>query len=185
MTTILSPTVTATGEPRLVGGGVVLPGIVDRHPGRRTRLRQHEAAEGVNLSLVLGEGNVVRSERHRFFLRPFVGRRIVFVHHADRLPSWREPAEDVHLAVCRGAEQLFRRLGERSELRPLPLSESPARPNQTGERNPHSAYESHGLLLPWILYYKPARFLVFTARFTTFMGHSPESTRRTSPGAPA
>src|SRR5262245_11097605 len=33
--------------------------------------------------------------------------------------------------------------------------------------------------------YSPALFRPFTARFTTFTGHSPESTRRTSPGAPA
>src|SRR5439155_6624907 len=33
--------------------------------------------------------------------------------------------------------------------------------------------------------YKPARFFPFTARLTTFSGHSPVSTRRTSPGAPA
>src|SRR6266568_2458225 len=33
--------------------------------------------------------------------------------------------------------------------------------------------------------YRPARFLAFTARLTTFAGHCPVSTRRTSPGAPA
>src|SRR5690348_6742108 len=33
--------------------------------------------------------------------------------------------------------------------------------------------------------YNPARFFPFTARLTTFTGHCPESTRRTSPGAPA
>ena len=130
-----------------VRGGVVLPGIVDRNPGGRTRLRQHEAAEGVDLSLVLGEGNVVRSERHRFLLRPLVARRIVFVHHADRLPSRREAAEDVHLAAGRSAEQLFSRFRERGKLRPFPLSESAARPEQAGERKRHGAYEIHGLLL--------------------------------------
>src|SRR5436309_715517 len=33
--------------------------------------------------------------------------------------------------------------------------------------------------------YRPARFLAFTARLTTFNGHCPVSTRRTSAGAPA
>src|SRR5213595_1512952 len=72
---------------------------------------------------------------------------IVFVHHADRLPSRSETAEHVHLPAGRGAEQLFRRLREGRELRPLPLSESPARPNHTGERKDRGAYENHDLLL--------------------------------------
>src|SRR5262249_32644273 len=33
--------------------------------------------------------------------------------------------------------------------------------------------------------YRPARLRPFTARLTTFCGHWPVSTRRTSPGAPA
>src|SRR5216110_2015496 len=47
---------------------VVFPGVVDRHPCRRPRLRQYEAGEGVDLPLVLGEGDVMRGERHRALL---------------------------------------------------------------------------------------------------------------------
>src|SRR6266849_6471833 len=169
----------------IVCNGIVFPRVVDRHPSWRARLRKNETAERVDLALVLGKGNVMRRERHRFLLRPLVGDGVVFVNHSDRLEAWRVPAEDVHLSVCRCAEQLFSRLWKRRKLRPLPLSESPARAQQTGERSQQSTYESHDLLLAWILYYKLALFLALTAWLTTFSGHSPESTRRTSPGAPA
>src|SRR6266571_4597931 len=169
----------------IVCRGIVFPRVFDRHPGWRAGLRKDEAAERVDLALVLGKGNVMRRERHRLLLRPLVGDGIVFVNHSDRLEARSVTAEHVHLAARRSSEQLFRWFRKRGELRPLPLSESPARPDQTGEREHRSAYENHGLLLAWILYYKPARFFAFTALFTTFSGHSPESTRRTSPGAPA
>src|SRR6266581_4382436 len=169
----------------IVCSRIVFPRVVDRHPGWRTRLRKDEAAERVDLALVLGKRNVMRRERHRPLLRPLVCDGVVFVNHSDRLEAWSVTAEHVHFSASRRAEQLLSRLGDGCELRPLPLSESPARPNHTGKRKDRGAYENHGLLLAWILYYKPARFFAFTALFTTLSGHSPESTRRTSPGAPA
>ena len=91
-------------------------------PGRTAAIL--EAAERVDLPAVLGKGNVVRQQRHRLFLRPFVGGRIVFVDHADRLPAGSEPAEHVHLAArprCRKA---------------LPRARETARASHTSARAP-------------------------------------------------
>ena len=63
----------------------------------------------------------MRQQRHRLLLDPFVRSRIVFVGHADRLPSGREAAEDIHLASRRGAQQLFGGLGKEGELDPFAL----------------------------------------------------------------
>jgi len=90
------------------------------NPGGRTRLRQHEAAEGVDLALVLGERDVVRSERHRLLLRPLVGRGIVLVHQRLRFPPWCEAGKHVQLAAGRGAEKLFDGSGNGASLAHLP-----------------------------------------------------------------
>src|SRR5262249_22552534 len=79
----------------------------------------HEAAERVELAAELGEGDVMRGERHRLLLRPRVGRRIVLVSESLGLPAGREPAEDVELAARGRAVELLRRLGERGKLEPL------------------------------------------------------------------
>src|SRR6266581_63471 len=179
-----------------VGCGVVFLDRSDRRMrpqrmhGRLIRT-WHGAADNVYLVADRGRDRRPALGGHRRQRFPIVCRGIVFPRVVDRHPGWRaglrkdEAAERVDLSASRRAEQLLSRLGEGCELRPLPLSESPARPNHTGKRKDRGAYENHGLLLAWILYYKPARFFAFTALFTTLSGHSPESTRRTSPGAPA
>ena len=55
-----------------IGSGIVLPGIVDRPPGRRAGLREREAAERVDLVVHAGERDVMRRQRHRLLLGPFV-----------------------------------------------------------------------------------------------------------------
>src|SRR6266568_701798 len=173
-----------------VGCGVVFLDRSDRRMrpqrmhGRLIRT-WHGAADNVYLVADRGRDRRPALGGHRRQRFPIVCHGIVFVNHSDRLEAWSVTAEHVHFSASRRAEQLLSRLGEGCELRPLPLSESPARPNHTGKRKDRGAYENHGLLLAWILYYKPARFFAFTALFTTLSGHSPESTRRTSPGAPA
>src|SRR5439155_2424483 len=113
----------------------------------RPRLRQYEAAEGVDPALVLGEGDVMRGQRHRVLLRPAVRARVVLVHHADRLPARREAAEHIKLAVGRRTEQLLGRLRKRRELHPAPLREDRPPANHTEEkRNPENRFHLLPLL---------------------------------------
>src|SRR5215813_2063038 len=74
----------------LILGGVVFPGVVDRTPGRRSLLRQDEAAEGVDLVVEAGEGDVVGIEPHRLLLRPLIAGRIVLPHQRARPKAWTE-----------------------------------------------------------------------------------------------
>ena len=123
------------GRQRLpvIGGGIVFPCIVDGHPRRRTRGRQHEAAERIDLAAIFGKCNVMRQHGHRFFLRPLVGGRIVLVDHSDRLPARSETAKDIHLAVRRYAQKLLCRLRKRCELGPFAL---PLRRRRQKQREP-------------------------------------------------
>src|SRR5262249_26303359 len=69
------------GRERLpaVGGGVVFPRVVERAPCGRAGVRQVEAAERIDFVVERSEGDVVGRKLHRLLLRPFVGRRVVFI----------------------------------------------------------------------------------------------------------
>src|SRR6266404_1585201 len=100
---------------------IVLPRVVDGFPcaanGDRGVLRRDEAAHHVNLAVRSREGRVVGGPRHRLFLRPFVGGRVVFVVDAPSLAVV-PAANHVHLAVEGDAIELFIRLREWCALLP-------------------------------------------------------------------
>src|SRR5215831_1922148 len=82
-----------------VGRRIILPDVVDRDPSRWAGCGRNETAEGVNLAVQFGHRDVMRGERHRFFLCPLIGSGIIFVDKSSRLPARRKPSHDVHLAT--------------------------------------------------------------------------------------
>ena len=96
-----------------VGRRIVLPRVVDGFPCAAGRdlgvLRRHEAADHVNLAVGSGQGRMVGRPRHRLFLRPFVGGRVVLVVEPRSL-AFVPAADHVHLAVEGNAVEFFIRL---------------------------------------------------------------------------
>ena len=84
-----------------IGGWIVFPGVVDRHPRRWAGRRIHESAKRVNLPVIFRERHVVRRKRHGFFLGPMIGGRIVFVDQSLRLPKRNQAGEDIHFPAGR------------------------------------------------------------------------------------
>ena len=104
-----------------IGDRIVLPRVVDGLPcgaERESRVRwRHEAAHHVDLAVCSGQRGMVRRPRHRLFLRPLVGGRVVLVVDPASLAV--VPAsDDVQFAVHGNAVQLLIRLRERCALLP-------------------------------------------------------------------
>ena len=104
-----------------VGDRVVLPGVVDRFPSAPAA-REDEAAEHVDLALVLDHRLVMDRAGHRLLLGPAVGRGVVLEDRATRLAA-PEAAENMDLAAGGYPVQLLVGFRKRRELGPTALRE--------------------------------------------------------------
>src|SRR5262249_27852613 len=104
-----------------VGRWVVLPRVVYRLPRGRARLGHYKATERVDLALELDNANMVRGQRHRVSLRPFVRCGIVLIDQCLGFPSRRKTCKHKQLPSRGSAEQLLRRFRERRFPQPFAL----------------------------------------------------------------
>lgn len=133
-----------------IGGRIVLPSVVDRNPRRGAGRRIHESAERINLPVILRKRDVVRWKRHRLFLGPMIGGRIVFVDQSFRVPNRNKSSEDIHLSACRRAQNFLGGLWKWRELFPFGLRKSrrrrgAERNHRNGQLQPreNNLFESH------------------------------------------
>jgi hypothetical protein len=122
-----------------IGRRIVLPNVVNRFPCGADRdigfLRDDEATDHVNLAVSSGQRRMVGRPRHRLFLSPFVGGRVVLVVGAPSL-SVTPAANHVQFAVDGNPVEFFIRLRERCRLFPgrlRHLSQPGRGENQAGD----------------------------------------------------
>src|SRR6476659_9574591 len=87
---------------------VILPGMVDRHPGRWPGFGRNEPAERIELSIELREGDMMSRQGHRLFLSPLVHLLVVLIHEALRDPTRTKSAENIKLAATRSTDKFLR-----------------------------------------------------------------------------
>ena len=104
-----------------IGRRIVLPRVVSGFPCAAGWdlgfLRGDEAPAHVNLAVRSGQGRMVGRPRHRLFLRPFVGGRVILVVDAPSLAA-APAANHVQFAVDGHAVEFFIGFRERCHLLP-------------------------------------------------------------------